>query len=170
MHEPRTSEQISFLDVCRQFFPFTLFKKNVTYILYPNQLKPLKAGTASRSRKHDNESEPIWVKHKAELFHIISTVTKKAVKLKFADWFSLLLISVRYNQWVWCLPANSKSLTRWAVVMVIKSLFTSLHYFSFFVCIFFPSVVLKSYLRLYCRKPWREPDALNMRNPRCRLA
>ena len=149
MREPKTSEQIS-------FFPFIIFFKKVTYILYPNQLKP------SRSRKHDNESEPICVKHNAELFHIISTVTKEAVKLKFVDWFSLLLISVRYNQWVWFLPANRKSLTRWAVVMVIKSLFTSLHYFSFFVCIFFPSVVLKSCLRLYCRKTWREPGAMNV--------
>ena len=139
MHEPRTSEQISFLDVCRQFFPFTLFKKNVTYILYPNQLKPLEAGTASRSGKHDNESEPIWVIHNAELFNIISTFTKRAMKLKFADWFSLRLISVRYNQWVCCLAANSKSLTRWAVVMVIESIFIS-----FFVFLLFPSVVIKS--------------------------
>lgn len=85
MREASTSEQISFLDVCRYFFPFILFKKNVTYTLYPNQLKPLAAGTASRSRKHDNESEPIWVIHNAELFNIISTFTKRAMKLKFAD-------------------------------------------------------------------------------------
>ena len=49
--------------------------------------KPQEAGTASRSKNNDNdnESKPIWVKHNAELFHIISTVMKEAVKLKFAD-------------------------------------------------------------------------------------
>lgn len=87
MREPRRSEQISFLDVffLQIGFPIYSFLKKVSYTLYPHQLKPLEAGTTLLSKKHDNESEPIWVKHNAELFHIISTVTNKAMKLKFAD-------------------------------------------------------------------------------------